>query len=133
LQLLLDSKAALILGSEEPHYTASKLFPYIMSKRPLLAVFREESNVVRILHETRAGHVETFSADRPVQNTVPGIRGWFANLLSRPAEVQPQTDWNAFEQYTTYAMTARLAGAFETALGRESGKRIAVATRATAS
>jgi hypothetical protein len=53
MQILLDSHALLVLGSESAHYTASKIFPYILANRPLLAVFHEESSVVRILGRHR--------------------------------------------------------------------------------
>jgi len=52
LQVMIDSHALLLVGSDEPHYTPSKVFPYVLAERPLLAVFHEDSSVVRILGET---------------------------------------------------------------------------------
>jgi len=49
LQVLVDASAILLLGSSEPHYTASKLFPALLAKRPILALFNEASSVVSIL------------------------------------------------------------------------------------
>ena len=49
LQILLDSAALLVLGSTSSHYSASKLFPYILANRPLLPIFHEASSVVQIL------------------------------------------------------------------------------------
>jgi len=60
IQVMLDSHALIVLGSESAHYTASKIFPCILASKPLLAIFHENSSVVRILHETQAGHVITF-------------------------------------------------------------------------
>jgi hypothetical protein len=34
LQIMLDAHALVLLGSAEPHYTASKVFPYILAERP---------------------------------------------------------------------------------------------------
>lgn len=133
LSVICDSQALLILGNDQPHYTASKVFPYIMSERPLLAVFHEESNVVQILCETQAGQVETFSAPRPAEGLAPAIHEWFVRLLTSPADLQPQTDWKAFRQYTTREMTARLAGAFDQALEHTTQERIIAHTRAVAS
>jgi len=49
LGVLVDSSAILLLGSSERHYTASKLFPALLAKRPILALFNEASSVVSIL------------------------------------------------------------------------------------
>jgi hypothetical protein len=118
LSVICDSHALLVLGNEQPHYTASKIFPYIMAERPLLAVFHEESSVVRILRETGGRQIETFSESQRPQTTATAIRDWFRRLLTNPADLQPKTDWSAFERYTTRAMTARLAEAFNQALTR---------------
>jgi hypothetical protein len=55
LSVLTSASAILLLGSAERHYTASKLFPALLAKRPILALFHEASSVVSIL---RAAAVE---------------------------------------------------------------------------
>ncbi len=112
LQILLDSHGLLVIGSDAPHYTASKLFPYILSRRPLLALFHEESSVVTILEETQAGSVLTFSAKDPLAEKVEVILAKLREMLTRPREWTPPTRWDQFEQYTTRAMTRRLASVF---------------------
>jgi hypothetical protein len=52
---LQQANAILLLGSTEPHYTASKLFPALMADRPILAAFHEASSVVEILTRVGAG------------------------------------------------------------------------------
>jgi hypothetical protein len=116
LQILVDSHALVVIGSDEPHYTASKIFPYILARRPLLAVFHEASSVVRILQETQAGRVITFSSGHPPIERVQEISECLEAILSLPRDYQPPTRWEAFEPYTARAMTARLAQAFEKAL-----------------
>ncbi len=120
LQILLDSDGVLVIGSDAPHYTASKLFPYILANQPLLAIFHQESSVVRIAAQTRAGTVVTFdNVECPPARGVPEIRAWLTALLTSPGDLQPKTDWEAFEQYTTRAMARRLAGAFDRALASQ--------------
>jgi hypothetical protein len=116
LQILLDSHALVVIGSDEPHYTASKIFPYILARRPLLAIFHEASSVVRILQETQAGRVITFSSGHPPIERMQEISECLEEILSLPRDYQPPTRWEAFEPYTARAMTARLAQAFEKAL-----------------
>src|SRR4051812_6575215 len=49
LAALTNASGILLLGSSERHYTASKLFPALLAKRPILALFHEASSVVSIL------------------------------------------------------------------------------------
>ncbi|MFQ5668638.1 MAG: glycosyltransferase, partial [Candidatus Binatia bacterium] len=52
--LMVQTQATVILtlGSSEPHYTASKLYPCLLAKRPIVAVYHEASTVVEILDRT---------------------------------------------------------------------------------
>ncbi|MFI5177924.1 MAG: glycosyltransferase [Vicinamibacterales bacterium] len=52
LAVLTQASAILLLGSSEPHYTASKLYPALLARRPILALFHESSSVVSILRAT---------------------------------------------------------------------------------
>ena len=113
IQILLDSDALVLLGSEAPHYTASKLFPYILAAKPLLAVSHEESSAVKLLEETRAGKAITFSAVRPPLSVVGDIQAALQKLLADPAAADPPTDWQKFEPFTARALTARLAQVFD--------------------
>ena len=49
LAVLTRASGILLLGSSERHYTASKLYPALLAKRPILALFHEASSVVSIL------------------------------------------------------------------------------------
>lgn len=117
LQILLDSHALVAIGSDAPHYTASKIFAYILARRPLLAVFHEASSVVGILRETQAGEVVAFdSAGLLAGDPVEKIFRCLERVLSLTADYRPRTRWEAFEPYTTKAMAERLAAAFNKAL-----------------
>jgi glycosyltransferase involved in cell wall biosynthesis len=49
LSVLTQASAIVLLGSSETHYTASKLYPALLARRPLLTLFNEASSVVSIL------------------------------------------------------------------------------------
>jgi len=133
LQVMLDSHALFLLGSDEPHYTASKIFPYILSRKPVLSVFHEESSVVRILNATRAGAVVAFSSESPSDTKIDTIAKELEALLRSRPGVEPPTDWAEFDQYTTRAMAGRLATAFEKAsLVSRRGAAVATAREASA-
>jgi hypothetical protein len=109
LQCLLDADALVVPGSDDPGYTASKLFPYVLARRPLLAIFNAQSSVIDTLARTNAGTVVSFtSADSP-ESLAERLfaSGW---LTSQPL---PQTNWAAFERYTAREMTSRLCRVFD--------------------
>ncbi|TXD81368.1 glycosyltransferase family 4 protein [Subsaximicrobium wynnwilliamsii] len=54
LYFLSQAKGVLAIGSPSPHYTASKIFQSVLSKRPVFAFFHEKSTVVGILNEANA-------------------------------------------------------------------------------
>jgi hypothetical protein len=69
LQVLRDAHMLLLPGSDDPQYTPSKIYPYILARRPLLAVLHENSGACDVLRSTGAGTVATFGGGR----TVPAI------------------------------------------------------------
>jgi hypothetical protein len=137
LQILLDSHALTVVGSTESYYTPSKIFPYILAEKPLLAVFHENSSAVRVMRDTGAGEAVTFGPSAPPSACVQTIYDKLRTLLAAldgasyhqsdtdkraienrtwpPAEVK----WKAFEPYTAHAVTARLVMAFEKALRKK--------------
>jgi Glycosyl transferase 4-like domain len=115
LNLLLDSNALLVVGSVEPHYTASKIFPYILAEKPLLPIFHERSSVVQILADTGAEEAITFSDEHPLSQTVEKIAISFQRLLDLPPDFRQCICWEEFESYTTRAMSAQLARVFDKA------------------
>ena len=109
LRCLLDAEALIVPGSNDPSYTASKIFPYILACKPLLAIFHEQSSVVEILKRTCAGIVVTFSSGTgPLQLSEQIEQSWFA--LAHLAV--PATDWSAVEPYTARSMTQALCVRF---------------------
>jgi hypothetical protein len=115
LKLLRDADMLVLLGSTDPNYTASKLYPYILAKKPLLAVFNEHSSVVDILHETHAGEAVTFNADTPKGDLAGRIYDAWRAMLGR-LPYTPDTDWNAFQPYTAEAMTRKQVEVFDQVL-----------------
>ena len=80
LRCLSDADALIIPGSDDPGYTASKLYPYILARKPLLAVFHQASSVVEILRSTRAGVAVSFDAGRNLEKVSAEIfSNWFAH------------------------------------------------------
>jgi hypothetical protein len=129
LQCLLDADALFIPGSNDPGYTASKLYPYILARKPLLAVFHESSSVVDIINKTKAGTVATFRNGESAEDIserilkTGGLADQNSEVRSQKSEVSgqrsmvvhPATDWAAFAPYTAREMTRKLCEVFDKA------------------
>ncbi|MGI0495140.1 hypothetical protein ACN4EG_25430 [Alkalinema pantanalense CENA528] len=119
-QLLVDSDAILMIGSDDPSYTASKLYPCILAQKPILAVFHENSSVVDILQNCRAGKTITFNTDRtgsdrldnsPTPDAIQSILNSFAQQ-----QIELNTNWDAFQPYSGKAMTRQMCQIFDRCL-----------------
>jgi hypothetical protein len=122
LKVLKDADMLLVPGSTDPSYTASKLYPYIMARRPLLAVCNEQSSIGRILQDTGAGEVILFKNNSSSESVIKKIYvRWLAMLSSLP--YCPAINWAAFEPYTAREMTRRQANFFDTILQAKHGEK----------
>lgn len=117
LRLQVESDFLLLPGTIDRDYTASKLYPYVFSRRPILAAFRESSSLVSILENTRAGVAATFaeSPDEPAFREA--LLDEWASLLER-LPFTPDTDWTAFEPYTARETTRQQTDLFDRVLAR---------------
>jgi hypothetical protein len=106
LQLILESDFLLVPGSDDPQYTASKIFPYILARKPLLAVFHGRSSVCGILNATKAGSVIPFDPSRDINiYSTQLLDLWTAVLTCIPFE--PRVNWEAFAQYSAIETARR--------------------------
>jgi len=64
LLTLQQADALFIPGSSDPRYTASKIYSYLLAQKPLLAIFNNGSNTVKVLNEcTQNAAILTFEDD----------------------------------------------------------------------
>jgi hypothetical protein len=113
LKCLVDADALFVPGSDDPGYTASKIYPYILAKKPLLAIFHAESSIVEILRKTKAGTLVAFHTGDTAEAISERIlaTGW----LVAPEARRPITDWTEFKPYTAREMTRVLCEVFDKA------------------
>jgi hypothetical protein len=117
LKVLRDADILIIPGSTDTNYTASKLYPYILAHRPLLAVFNENSSVPGILAKTKAGRCVTFHNNDTVDLLGQKVFEALKDFLER-IPFLPGTDWQEFEPYTAREATRRQVEFFDKILGR---------------
>ncbi len=118
LQRLRQADAIFVPGSDDPGYTASKIYPYILAKRPLLTLFHEQSSVNALINKTNSGVAVTFNNSSTIENVAEEIfQRWF---IAKTYQEIPQTDWEQFAPYTARKMTSEIASVFHQALANHS-------------
>jgi hypothetical protein len=99
-----------ILGSTEPHYTPSKVYQGVLSRKPILAVLHEASSAVNVIRSANTGVVLAYDGERELYR----IREEFVEVVKRYlsfiGEFHPgQVNMEAFDQYSAKQVTAALA------------------------
>jgi hypothetical protein len=115
LNHLEQSSAVLVLGSTERHYTPSKVFQALLSKRPVFAMLHAESTAVGMVHDARAGRVLTLTEEAmPDPATIAaGLRALIGERQDPDA-----VDTSGFEAWSARASARALAEALDLACER---------------
>ena len=103
LSLLLQADLLFIPGSDDPAYTASKIYPYIQAKKPLLGIFHSKSSAKYILEETSAGKVCTL--DTNIVTIYKELDTLLKSILEN--KYTNETNWPLFEKYSAKEMTKK--------------------------
>ena len=116
LDVLVRSDAVLLLGSSERHYTASKLYPAILSRRPLVAMYHNESSVVAILgRAARPPSVRliTYDDSNRAESRVEAVYAELKSMLDAPIYDPADVRQSVLEEYSARSMAGRLASLFD--------------------
>lgn len=109
---LQNADALFIPGHIKPAYTASKIYPYIMTEKPILAIFNLESSASKSIIDCNAG----FVADILNFKSSIDIIYNFLNAVVESKIPKPETNWEEFEQYRAKATTRRQCDLFNSAI-----------------
>jgi hypothetical protein len=112
LQILKDSQGILLIGSDDPNYSASKIYPCILAQKPILGIFHEQSLVVDVIDKTQAGQVVTFNNESKLEDLIKPLTAKINQLFKLTGNISPDTNWSAFEPYTAKSMTDKLCQIF---------------------
>jgi len=117
LTVQVQASGLLLLGSSERHYTASKLYPALLAKRPLLAVYHEDSTVCSILRNLDPDAVDlvTYGDAMRAEDRINEIAAAMAALVGRRGP-PPTRDQSILNAYSAKTMASRLAAVFERVL-----------------
>jgi hypothetical protein len=117
LNHLEQSDAVLVLGSTERHYTPSKVFQAILSKRPVFALLHVESTAVDMIRAARAGRV--LGLTEQTMPTPDAVATELKALMDDPAFDAQNVDAAAFEPYSAKESARALAEALDRACDRQ--------------
>jgi hypothetical protein len=116
LYYLVHADALVAVGSNDPTYSASKIFPYVLAERPMILIFNENSPVISIGRELKCGLRFGFRNSDDITQLVERVAAeWF--FEGRMTEYLG-SDRAAFLPYTARGMTGQLADFFAAAIER---------------
>jgi hypothetical protein len=115
LQLLLDASALVIVGTDEPHYTASKIYPYALARKPILAILHEQSSAVKALQAMTPARILTFSDGRRAEDQAEAAAVQLEALVSGDT-VETDAEFATDDSQTARAMTRELGAIFDRAV-----------------
>jgi glycosyltransferase involved in cell wall biosynthesis len=110
LSLLANSDGLLLIGSDEPHYTASKIYPALMSSRPFLSLFHRASSAHAILSAAGGGICHSFETPAELAALESVLVMSLRELASAPQSLVPrnQAAYAPFEARETARAFATL-------------------------
>jgi hypothetical protein len=117
LNLLCSADGIVALGSSEAHYTASKIYPSILARRPLLAMYHAASSVCDVVRQAHAGELVSYTDTDRAEAQAPMVAAALGRLLAPGGYDPDAVQWDAFAEYSAERMTARLARVFDVAVG----------------
>jgi hypothetical protein len=107
--------AVLVLGSTERHYTPSKVFQAILSKRPVFALLHAESTAIGMIEQAEAGRVLPLTEQAMPEPAA--VAEALAGMIEAPPH-RPATVDAAFESLSARASARALAEALDQAIAR---------------
>jgi glycosyltransferase involved in cell wall biosynthesis len=122
LSVLARSHGLLLIGSDEPHYTASKIYPALMSQRPYVSLYHRASSAHAILSAAGGGLALAFERSADLAD----LEAPLAEAL-RTLALQPDTlgaaEPAAYAPYEAHNIARRFAAIFESMAPAADGRR----------
>lgn len=105
---LRQANGLLIFGTDYKGYTASKLYPYLQSGKPLLVILHPASNACNILQELSSAVIILLDDEK--ETVLIKLKAFLAQVRNRE---QPWLDRDRFSEFSAARLTARQTELFE--------------------
>lgn len=110
LVTLQQADALFVPGSDDPKYTASKIYPYLLTQKPLLAIFNGASSVINIMKEYGVQQVYDYDTV-----TDASITTFLSSLVNNQLAV-PRYNSSAVNKYSATQMTLNQCKLFDSVI-----------------
>jgi hypothetical protein len=122
LSVLTQARAVLLLGGTEPHYTASRVYPAILSGAPLLAVYHAASTVCEVLRHQgppERTHLVTFNEHTNPGTIAEGVAQGLAAVLVASGSTDPAAPAPSLGDWSASVLAGRMADCLDRAVAQE--------------
>jgi hypothetical protein len=121
VQVQRAATALLAMGSSEPHYTPSKIFPLLLARRPLLAAYHEASPVTDLLRRVSrppSVRLVTYDDDERAEARIGDVAEAMTAVARAPEWHESDLDRSVMAPFFARALAGRLASVFDRAVTR---------------
>jgi glycosyltransferase involved in cell wall biosynthesis len=120
LRTMQDADLLLMLGSTDSHYTASKIFPYWLSGKPVFGLFHAASTVVDLAEILGGIRVLQYDGDGGPDAHVHEVAVALEKFIAMDRTSAPSRQENAFEPFSARGVAERYATLFDRLIRRGS-------------
>lgn len=109
--------AIFILGSTEPHYTPSKVYQGVLSRKPIFAILHQESTAVHVLERSKAGLVLSFNGKEDTEKIRTQFIDKFLAFQQYAIQYSPEkVQMDEFDKFSARNVTKTLSDLLDRAL-----------------
>ena len=115
-----EADGVFILGSTEPHYTPSKVYQAVLSRKPILAILHHASTGVEVIRKSHAGIVLDFDGEQDLEK----IKSTFATVFDEYRNFVTKYDFtevdhSPFREYSAERITGVLVSSINKVIKSE--------------
>jgi hypothetical protein len=111
-----------MIGSDEPHYTASKIYPNLMSGTPYLSLFHRASSAHSILSAAGGGLAFAFDTPDDLDKLKPALADGLARLVADPRSLG-RADPSVYASFTARSVAGQFAEILERLVAERGHRR----------
>lgn len=119
LTLQAQAAAILLVGSTEPHYTASKIYPALLAGRPVVAVYHEASTVcdaIRRYGPDGGTHLVTFDSGTGLEAVSASLSQALTTIVDGHAPISDSERLPDLGPWSASALAGRMAACLSAAV-----------------
>ena len=114
LNFLIRADALVVIGSDDATYSASKIYPYILARRPLITITHEQSQIATVMQQQRISGCYPFSQTNDIDKLAGKIQNeWFVAGGYQHGHSNPDS---VLGKHGAKPMTAALVEVFDDAI-----------------